>query len=172
MSKCLILYSTTDGHTKKICDRIAHILNKNNNTATTLNLATFDQTKLNDCDSIIIGASIRYGKHQNSLYNFISQNKEILENKKNSFFTVNVVARKMEKNSPETNPYMKNFLDKSKWKPQSLSVFAGKIEYPKYGFIDKYVIRFIMWISKGPTDTTGTFEFTDWQKVDDFANKF
>jgi menaquinone-dependent protoporphyrinogen oxidase len=78
----------------------------------------------------------------------------------------------MEKNSPETNPYMKNFLDKSKWKPQSLSVFAGKIEYPKYGFIDKYVIRFIMWISKGPTDTTGTFEFTDWQKVDDFANKF
>ena len=172
MSKCLILYSTTDGHTKKICDRIAHILNKNNNTATTLNLATLDQTKLNDCDSIIIGASIRYGKHQNSLYNFIGRNKEILENKKNSFFTVNVVARKMEKNSPETNPYMKNFLDKSKWKPQSLSVFAGKIEYPKYGFIDKYVIRFIMWISKGPTDTTGTFEFTDWQKVDDFANKF
>mgnify|MGYP000073578256 FL=1 len=172
MSKCLILYSTTDGHTKKICDRIAYILSKNNNITTTLNLATFDQTKLNDCDSIIIGASIRYGKHQKSLYNFINQNREILENKKNSFFTVNVVARKMEKNSPETNPYMKNFLDKSKWKPQSLSVFAGKIEYPKYGFIDKYVIRFIMWISKGPTDTTGTFEFTDWQKVDDFANKF
>ena len=53
MSKCLILYSTTDGHTKKICDRIAYILNKNNNTAITLNLAKFDQTKLNDCDSII-----------------------------------------------------------------------------------------------------------------------
>ena len=67
---------------------------------------------------------------------------------------------------------MKTFLKKSKWQPQSLSVFAGKIEYPKYGLVDKYVIRFIMWITNGPTDITGTFEFTDWQKVDDFASKF
>ena len=172
MSKCLILYSTTDGHTKKICNQIAHILDKKNNTTTILNLILFDSKKLNDYDSIIIGASIRYGKHQNSLYRFVNQNREILENKKNSFFTVNVVARKTEKNSPETNPYMKTFLKKSKWQPQSLSVFAGKIEYPKYGLVDKYVIRFIMWITNGPTDINGTFEFTNWQKVEDFANKF
>ena len=172
MSKCLILYSTTDGHTKKICNQIAHILDKKNNTTTTLNLILFDSKKLNDYDSIIIGASIRYGKHQNSLYRFVNQNREILENKKNSFFTVNVVARKIEKNSPETNPYMKTVLKKSKWLPQSLSVFAGKIEYHKYGLVDKYVIRFIMWITNGPTDINGTFEFTDWQKVENFANTF
>jgi menaquinone-dependent protoporphyrinogen oxidase len=31
------------------------------------------------------------------------------------------------------------------------------------------MIRFIMWMTKGPTDTSATFEFTDWNKVDDFA---
>ena len=31
------------------------------------------------------------------------------------------------------------------------------------------MIRFIMWMSKGPTDITQTYEFTDWQKVDDFS---
>lgn len=92
--------------------------------------------------------------------------------KKNAFFTVNVVARKTEKNLPQTNPYMIKFLKLTKWKPQHLDVFAGRINYPKYGFIDKYVIRFIMWLTKGPTDTRGDFEFTDWDKVKSFAKIF
>jgi len=31
------------------------------------------------------------------------------------------------------------------------------------------MIRLIMWITKGPTDISKTFEFTDWKKVDEFA---
>ena len=48
-------------------------------------------------------------------------------------------------------------------------MFAGKIDYPKYKLIDKYAIKFIMWITKGPTDTSKTYEFTDWKAVEDFA---
>ena len=80
-----------------------------------------------------------------------------------------VVARKPEKNTPETNPYLIKFLKKIKWKPKNLGVFAGKIEYPKYKFVDKYAIKFIMWITKGPTDTSKTYEFTDWKKVESFT---
>ncbi|NCV46286.1 MAG: menaquinone-dependent protoporphyrinogen IX dehydrogenase, partial [Proteobacteria bacterium] len=36
-------------------------------------------------------------------------------------------------------------------------------------FIDKQMIRLIMWITKGPTNITGSYEFTDWDKVDSFA---
>jgi len=50
-------------------------------------------------------------------------------------------------------------------------VFAGKIDYPQYKFIDKQMIRFIMWMTKGPTDINGTFEFTDWEKVESFAKE-
>ena len=42
---------------------------------------------------------------------------------------------------------------------------------PKYKCIDKHMIRFIMWITKGPTDTKSTYEFTDWDKVDSFAKE-
>ncbi|MBT8087173.1 MAG: menaquinone-dependent protoporphyrinogen IX dehydrogenase, partial [Gammaproteobacteria bacterium] len=48
-------------------------------------------------------------------------------------------------------------------------VFAGRIDYPSLGFFDKNMIRFILWMGKGPTDPTGTFEFTDWEKVEEFA---
>jgi len=50
-----------------------------------------------------------------------------------------------------------------------LEVFAGKIDYPKYNFVDKHMIRFIMWMTKGPTNTNNTYEFTDWKAVEDFA---
>ena len=122
-------------------------------------------------DKIIIGASIRYGKHKPELYEFIQKNVACLEAKENAFFSVNVVARKPEKNTPETNPYMQKFLELSPWSPKKLAVFAGKIDYPKYKFIDKHMIRLIMWITKGPTDVKNTYEFTDWNQVDEFSKQ-
>ena len=99
----------------------------------------------------------------------IEKYKSILDTKDNAFFSVNAVARKPEKCDPETNPYLIKFMKQSAWQPKKLGVFAGKIDYPKYKFFDKHIIRFIMWITNGPTDINESFEFTDWSKVDDFA---
>ena len=97
--------------------------------------------------------------------------KSELEKRFTAFFTVNVVARKKEKNQPETNPYMKKFIELSGWQPDKLVVFAARIDYPSYRFFDRLIIRFIMLITKGPTDTSQTYEFTDWTKVEEFAKE-
>ena len=170
MSGSLIIYSSTDGQTKIICEKIKNF-SKNSESIKLISLEEAHDFNLQSYEDIIIGASIRYGKHSKNLYKFISSNKEILEKKRNAFFSVNVVARKPEKNTPETNPYMKKFLKISNWKPDKLGVFAGKVNYPNYGFFDKYIIRLIMFITKGPTDTSKSFEFTDWSKVEDFARE-
>ena len=170
MSGSLIIYSSTDGQTKIICEKIKNF-SKNNESIKLISLEEANDFNLQSYENIIIGASIRYGKHNKNLYKFISSNKEILEKKRSAFFSVNVVARKPEKNTPETNPYMKKFLKISNWKPDKLGVFAGKVNYPNYGFFDKYIIRLIMFITKGPTDTSKSFEFTDWSKVEDFARE-
>ena len=170
MSGSLIIYSSTDGQTKIICEKIKNF-SKNSESIKLISLEEAHDFNLQSYEEIIIGASIRYGKHNKNLYKFISSNKETLEKKRSAFFSVNVVARKPEKNTPETNPYMKKFLKISNWKPDKLGVFAGKVNYPNYGFFDKYIIRLIMFITKGPTDTSKSFEFTDWSKVEDFAKE-
>ena len=170
MSSSLIIYSSTDGQTKIICEKIKNF-SKDSESIKLISLEEASDFNLQSYKDIIIGASIRYGKHNKNLYKFISSNKETLEKKRSAFFSVNVVARKPEKNTPETNPYMKKFLKISNWKPDKLSVFAGKVNYPNYGFFDKYIIRLIMFITKGPTDTSKSFEFTDWSKVEDFARE-
>lgn len=163
----LIIYSTTDGQTVSIAERIGEVLENSK----VISIADAETLNLNDFETIVVGASIRYGKHKPEVYKFIKDNLGILDVKKNGFFSVNVVARKPEKNTPDTNPYMQKFLELSKWSPKNLSVFAGKIDYPQYKFVDKQMIRFIMWMTKGPTDINGTFEFTDWKKVESFAKE-
>ena len=170
MSGFLLIYSSTDGHTKKICERIKNFLNDGN----LVELVSIENVKKIDLfrfEKIIIGASIRYGKHSTELYKFIKLNKDILDQKDCAFFSVNVVARKSEKNTAETNPYINKFLKISNWKPNKLRVFAGRVDYPNYNFFDKYIIKFIMFITNGPTDTSQSFEFTDWSKVDDFSKE-
>ena len=168
MIKNLIIYSTTDNHTKKICEHIAGVT-KNLSKTKLLCLSEAFNEDLSNYDNIIIGASIRYGKHKQELYKFIQQNFCILDKKNNAFFSVNAVARKPEKNSPTNNPYMKKFLKLTNWEPRFQQVFAGKIDYPKYSFLDKHIIRFIMWITNGPTNLSGTYDFTNWQHVEEFA---
>ena len=170
MKPTLIIYSSTDGQTKKICLRIQSLLDQNiSSKLVSLNDAS--KENLDKFERIIIGASIRYGKHKKELFEFINLNLDQITKKENAFFSVNVVARKPEKNTPQTNPYMQKFLLNTLWKPDYLGVFAGKIDYPKYNFFDKQMIRLIMWITKGPTDTSGIYEFTNWDDVDSFVKQ-
>jgi len=169
MAKILLLYSTTDGHTIQICDRIKGVLEGEGNTVEMRDLKVEPDLQTGAFDKVVIGASIRYGKHQPLVNDFIQRNQAVLEAHPNAFFSVNVVARKPEKNTPETNPYLQKFLKKIDWQPQHLAVFAGRIDYPSLGPFDRTMIRFILWMGKGPTDPTGTFEFTDWDKVDEFG---
>ena len=171
MAKVLILYSTTDGHTVEICRRLVSVIEAAGDSAELANLA--DGPNLSDFrfDKVVIGASIRYGKHQKTVYEFIRQNRATLEAHPNALFSVNVVARKPEKNTPQTNPYLQKFLRQIDWEPQNLGVFAGRIDYPALGPFDRTMIRFILWMTKGPTDPTGTYEFTDWEKVEEFGRR-
>jgi menaquinone-dependent protoporphyrinogen oxidase len=169
MANILILYSTVDGHTRQICERLREVVEHDDHRATVIPVDETPVSELASFDKIVIGASIRYGKHRPAVAEFINANQPVLETRPSAFFTVNAVARKPEKRRPETNPYLQKFLKQIHWKPAHLGVFAGKIDYSKYGFVDKTMIRFIMWITKGPTDPDAVVEFTDWDDVAEFG---
>jgi len=164
-----MLYSTTDGHTRKICLRLQRNIELAGHQVVVLPVNEAPDIDLELFDKIVIGASIRYGRHSQQVHNFIARNQAFLEGRPNAFFSVNIVARKPGKNTPETNPYLRKFLRRIRWQPRQLAVFAGRLDYPRYGFFDRMMIRFIMWMTHGPTDPHAVIEFTDWKQVDDFA---
>lgn len=171
MSSILIAYSTTDGHTRTICERIRQVLEGEGHRVTLASLAEHPAVDPRPFDKVVIGASIRYGKHRPEVAEFIRRSESLLNARPNAFFSVNIVARKPDKNRPETNPYLRKFLRRITWRPRELAVFAGKLDYPRYGFLDRSMIRLIMLMTKGPTDPKAVIEFTDWQQVEAFARR-
>ncbi len=171
MKNILILYSSVDGHTKTICQFIADKLHNKHCVIHLKQVSEFSQQSLinfSEYDMLILGASVRYGKHRPYVVQFINNFKSELANIPTAFFSVNLVARKPEKNTVETNVYLRKFLQLVDWQPTVVDVFAGKLDYARYGIFDKLIIKFIMWLTKGDTKSDKPIVYTDWQRVENF----
>lgn len=169
MSRILIAYSTVDGHTLRISSRLQQSLERLGHEVVLGEIGKRAELNLEAFDRVVIGASVRYGKHRPEVYDFIETHRAALDRMPSAFFSVNVVARKPGKDTADSNPYVKIFRRKTTWRPWEVAVFAGMIDYQKYRFLDRQVIRFIMWLTHGPTDPTARVDFTDWQAVERFA---
>ena len=169
MKYVLLAYSTVDGHTLHICERMQQVVQHQGHRVELLTLEQADAADLAEFDAIVIGASVRYGHHRPLVAQFINRHQAMLESRISAFFSVNIVARKPEKSHPKTNPYLRKFLRKISWRPALLEVFAGKLDYPHYRLLDRLMIQLIMHLTHGPTDPGTVIEFTDWDRVDDFA---
>ncbi len=166
--KTVIIYSSVDGQTLKICNKLRDVFQQNNQNVELFSINDFNEDVTN-YNRLIIGASIRYGVHNKKIIDFINTNKNQLDSIKTAFFSVNLVARKSEKNTPDSNPYVIKFFKTIDWTPTIVEVFAGKLDYKKYPFFDRIMIQFIMWMTKGPTNTSTEIEYTNWDRVTEFG---
>lgn len=167
--KTLILYFTTDGQTKRIAQAIAREIQHEVELISLKQQAVDFTEKLVTADQIVVGASIRYGHFDQRVYKFIEQYHSLLNQKPSAFFSVNLTARKANRKTPETNVYTRKFLARIKWKPTLVEVIAGALRYPRYTWFDRLCIQLIMKLTKGETDATREYEYTNWQQVAEFG---
>ena len=167
-SDLLILYSTVDGHAKHICEYAQKKL-ADKKEIVIASMDDYGEYNVADFDEILVGASVRYGYHRKNVYQFVTSNKEELDKKKTAFFSLNLTARKPEKSTPETNPYIMKFLKKVNWEPDIQAVFAGRLDYPSLNCPNRLAILLIMAITNGPKDLSKVHDFTNWAKVDEMV---
>jgi len=168
--KTIIIYSSVDGQTLKISNKLRDQLQQNGQKVALISIDDFNED-LTNYDKLIIGSSIRYGLHNKNIISFIKAHKKELDTIKTAFFSVNLVARKPEKSTPDKNPYVIKFFKEVEWTPTMVKVFAGMLDYKKYSFFDRIMIQFIMWMTKGPTNISTKIEYTYWEKVKEFGNE-
>ncbi|MDO6527063.1 menaquinone-dependent protoporphyrinogen IX dehydrogenase [Motilimonas sp. 1_MG-2023] len=169
MSKVLILFSSRDGQTLKIINKIQSELDQDSDLVNINEAATIDFTQYT---KVLVGASIRYGNFESSVIPFLNKHKDELHKKPNAFFVVCLTARKPEKASPATSAYMMKFDRLCEWQPKMKGVFAGALTYSKYNWWQTLIIQLIMKMTGGSTDKTKDLEFTDWQRVETFGKDF
>ncbi|HTW68369.1 MAG TPA: menaquinone-dependent protoporphyrinogen IX dehydrogenase, partial [Acetobacteraceae bacterium] len=169
----LLLYASHDGQARRIAMRIALRLAEQWIAALPRDLAIgvpapkeFETAPL-----VVVVAAVRYGRHLPAADRALAAYKQSGSKAPLIFVSVNLTARKPGRTTVETNQYLRKLLLRHDLTPAFATAVAGRLDYPRYGWLDRQIIRLIMKLTGGPTDPRTCTEFTDWQAVEAIAQR-
>lgn len=166
-----IFYSTRDGQTCRIAERIAARLTGSGVDAKALNAAVLPPDVLDGLLIFVLIAAVRYGRHMRDAERALDAYARLANKPPLALASVNLTARKPHKRTAQDNPYLKKWIRRRKLAPDIAAAIAGRLDYPRYSPLDRLAIRFIMTLTGGETDPNAQIEYTDWNAVDAFADE-
>ena len=174
MLRLLVVFTTDDGHTAKIAERIASALGHADCAVEVCDLArSRPERPIDEYDGVIAGGPLHGGKHHPQLVKFASQNCGALNEQPSAFFSVSLSAAGNVEQQGDATRCLNEFLDETGWKPCATAIVAGALLYRNYGFFKRWMMKMIVKRGgTGDTDTSRNYVYTDWDAVDDFATKF
>ena len=170
MTKILISYGTTEGHTARIAECIADGVRGRGHVANAVDLKRPQDGLLDGYDATILGGSIHMGKHQEDVVEFVRKNRADLERLPSAFFSVSLAANGDQANA---EAYVENFVQQTGWRPAEVGLFGGALLYRQYGILKRYMMKRIVRDKPGMSlDTSRDYVYTDWDQVKRFAEDF
>ena len=169
--KLLIVYGSTEGQTRKICEFLRdEAVQKDHQVE--LDDSTQNPRPPGEFDAVIIGASVHASSYQTSVEHYVQKHQESLKRIPGVFISVSLTAASNEPESwKELYDITQNFLNKTGWIPQHVEQVAGALKYTEYNFFKRFIMRMIAQKSGGETDTSKDYEYTDWKQVKNVLTK-
>jgi menaquinone-dependent protoporphyrinogen oxidase len=168
-----LFYASRDGQSRRIAERIAARLAGRGIVAQPHDLGAglpapgaLAQARL-----VVVVAAVRYGKHLREAERFLAFYRKQNAPPPLVLLSVSLVARKPGKDTVEGNAYLRKSIARHRLSPAFAMCFAGRLDYARYGWLDKQIIRLIMKLTGGPTEPDACVEYTAWDVVDDTARR-
>ena len=170
----LIVYGSKEGQTAKIAERIAQIIRNRGLQASTHSGKEIQAGFATDAfDAAIIGGSIHVDNYPAYLRKFVTKHRDWLNKVPSAFFTVCMAIQSQNADErEEAKNYSKRFIRTTHWDPTLIDTFAGAVKYTQYNFITRFIMKRIAKREGGSTDTSHDHEYTDWDAVARFSNRF
>jgi menaquinone-dependent protoporphyrinogen oxidase len=167
----LLFYATRDGQSRLIATKIAATLGERGiiSPARDLGEALPSAEELSQAPLIGLIASVRYGRHLQEAEQLLSLYDSLASPPPLALASVNLTARKPGKDTADGNVYLRKWIARHRIKPTLATAIAGRLDYPRYNWLDRQMIRLIMKMTGGPTDPQARVEYTSWDAVDRFA---
>jgi menaquinone-dependent protoporphyrinogen oxidase len=166
-----LYYATHDGQARRIAEHICGRLAENGPLAPPQDVAIAKPTPedITAASLIVLVAAVRYGKHLPEADQFLAAYRSLASPPPLALASVNLTARKPEKTTATGNAYLRKTIAHHGLAPALAVAFAGRLDYRRYSWRDRQIIRFIMLLTGGPTDPHTRVEYTSWDAVDEFA---
>jgi menaquinone-dependent protoporphyrinogen oxidase len=174
MPRVLVVYGSTDGQTRRIAERMAAVLVSQGQEVQTVDSAAAPaDIAPGDFDAALVLGSVRMGKHQQALADFVRKFRLELDAIPNAFISVSLsAARNKPSAQREVAKTFQHFVTRTGWRPNARLAIAGALPYSRYTLRIRLVMKLISWMTGGDTDTSRDYEYTDWELVEDFARRF
>ena len=167
MTRVLVLYASTHGHTGKIAARIATAIGPG---AELRDIATASELEPWQYDAVVIGASVHAGHHQKAAIEWARAHAGVLNHMPSAFFSVCLTAADdTEEARRGSQGYIDEALERTGWRPTIARTFAGALQYREYDLFTRLLIKLMMKRGGHPTDTSRDHDFTDWDAVERFG---
>jgi menaquinone-dependent protoporphyrinogen oxidase len=174
MPRVLIVYGTTDGQTRRIADRVGEVLAALGEEVRLVDSAAPPADAApGDFDAALVLGSVRMGKHQKALAEFVRKFRLELDAIPNAFISVSLSAARAKPSAQrEVAKTFQHFIARTGWRPNARLAVAGALPYSRYPLRIRLLMKFISWMTGGDTDTSRDYEYTDWEAVEGFARRF
>ncbi|MDE2134631.1 MAG: menaquinone-dependent protoporphyrinogen IX dehydrogenase [Alphaproteobacteria bacterium] len=166
-----LFYATRDGQSRRIAERIAgRLIERGIHTLPhDLAVALPAPQTLAETRPVVVVAAVRYGRHLPEAEQLLAIYRTLRAPPPLVLLSVNLTARKPGKDTASGNTYLRKSIARHRLTPVLALAIAGRLDYSRYGWMDRQVIRFIMKLTGGPTDPKTCVEYTAWSVVDDVA---
>jgi menaquinone-dependent protoporphyrinogen oxidase len=173
MSRVLILYGTTDGHTHAIADAIGRSLQLGGLQADVIEAGSFEPV-MHQYDGVIVAASVHAGKYQPSVARCVTQHAAELNRCPSAFVSVSlgILQKSDPKVMADLSAIVDRFTRRTGWTPGVVKHVAGALMYTRYNVLKRWIMKRIAAGAGGDTDTSKDFDYTDWNELRAFADEF
>jgi menaquinone-dependent protoporphyrinogen oxidase len=172
MSRILVLYGTTDGHTSKIARSLGDTLRSDGADVEVIEAGT-KAVRPQDYAGIIVAASVQAGGYQRSVRQWVRTYSAVLRGKPTAFVSVCLgVLQRDPKVDQELESITNRFLTAASWQPTVTKTIAGALLFTRYNWIKRWVMKRIVRQAGGDIDTSRDYEYTDWADLRAFARQF
>ncbi|HSJ39707.1 MAG TPA: flavodoxin domain-containing protein [Xanthobacteraceae bacterium] len=172
MPRILVLYGTSEGQTAKIARALAARLTGGGIEADVVRAGMGDPEPA-AYDGLIVAASMHARGYQKPVGKWLRSHVADLNVLPPAFLSVCLSVRsKLETSRDEARAIPRRYVDGIGWTPTKIKVVAGAMPYTRYNFIIRLIMRRNAAVEGGDTDTTRDYEYTDWQDLRAFADRF
>ncbi len=174
MIRVLILYGTTDGHTRKVSRFVAVELQAMGILADVVDVeGAASGLSPEAYDGVIVAASVHAGGYQRPVLRWVRTHAAILQARQTAFLSVCLAVLQSDpKVRLELEKIEGRFVAEAGWQPAILKPVAGAILYTRYNLVKRWIMRRIAKREGGGTDTSRDYEYTDWADLAEFSRAF
>lgn len=174
MAQVLVVYGTTEGHTRLIAETIVYWLQEDGHQASALDASKIEgETVLNGVDRVIVAGSIHQGKHQPALAQFVIKERNRLSSLPTAFLSVSLTAQLDDaQHQGEVRMCVDRFFEETGWSSPQVLCVAGALKYSQYDWMKRALMKAISAQYGGDTDTSQDYVYTDWDELRQFVTDF